>query len=67
MSPRWNLWVWEGSWRVLASYASAAEARQAGRNSADPPDTWCVAEAGSPRDNHLRQNCRVRNANKARV
>ena len=56
-----NRWVWESpSWRVIASYATRAEAVAAGKHAADPLDTWTVAKAGSPKDEYMRQHCTER-------
>jgi len=61
----YNLWIWEQpSWRVIATYPTPSEAAAAGRRSADPPDTWTVARAGSARDEHMRRHCTQRNAPK---
>jgi hypothetical protein len=60
----WHLWIWDQpTWRVLATYSTFKEARDAGKHSADPADTWIVCAAGSARDTILRQNCTTRQAN----
>lgn len=54
----WNLWVWqEPSWIVLANYENRDDALQAKKATCDPPDTVKVVEAGSKRDNFIRQHC----------
>lgn len=61
---RWNHWIWDGgSWRVVASYPSQAEANKAARLSADPRDTYVVCKDGSVRDEIMRANCTERMAN----
>jgi hypothetical protein len=59
---KWNLWIWESpSWRVIACYATKAEAQAAAKHAADPRDTWKIIEADSKRDEYVRQNCTKRN------
>lgn len=58
----WNYWLWEGSWRVLASYHTREEAIDAVRNSGDSDDVAFVCKANSPRDNFIRQHCTKRYA-----
>lgn len=58
-----NLWVWDGgSWRVIATYNTSGEAREAARNSGEPYYNWTVATAGSQKDEHMRDHCTERDA-----
>lgn len=52
----WNLWAWEGSWRVLASYETAVEALRARVAHGVPWADAAVTRAGSKADRHIRAN-----------
>lgn len=59
----YNLWVWEQpSWRVIATYPTSKEAKQAAKHAGDPTDTWSIAKIGSQKDEHLREHCTERDA-----
>ena len=58
----YDLWIWEGTWRVIATYLSLKEAKAAAKHAADPPDTWTIALKGSQKDKWMRANCTERDA-----
>lgn len=59
----WNYWIWEGCWRVLATY-DARDLKYL-HVFLDLSDSFCLCPRHSALDHNLRLNCWDRNANTA--
>lgn len=62
MKKQWHLWVWDGVWMIASTHASADSCKSAGKQTADPHDTWAVAVVGSQKDDHIREHATERDA-----